>query len=309
MKKYIITSLLFFVPFVAMANDHCTNPNEYTIDRRCYVTDEQKTQKPYNSVAFVGNGCTGTIVKEKDGTPYLFTAKHCVPGRFKTTRPNLKLEMDVWDTVKIKLEHNNAEYEATKFVYGNYEDSPLTYDGDWAVYKLPESNKEDFLKIAVEKTKKKESMATLVGYGALKVMSDKEIHDFKQAYINQLESEGKEVDFTADDNKSIELAPKAFVQFSQKTGFVLIDAEPKLKVSFCKYNNENGGNGCQGWGANSGGPVFDKNGKIMAIVTGGENYIGGDRHAEIAKDAIEDNILLKNSIRINNINLQGKGSK
>ena len=73
MKKYAISSLLFLMPFVAMAaDDHCTKPDEYTIDKRCYVTDEQKSQKPYNSVVQViipdKNGiCTGTIVKEKDG--------------------------------------------------------------------------------------------------------------------------------------------------------------------------------------------------------------------------------------------------
>ena len=41
---------MIFMPSVSMAADHCTNPKEYTIDKRCYVTDEQKKEKPYNAV-------------------------------------------------------------------------------------------------------------------------------------------------------------------------------------------------------------------------------------------------------------------
>ena len=67
MKKYITISLLLFVPFMSMAADHCTNPKEYTVDKRCYVTDEQKKEKPYNAVvALIDNVdpyFTGTIVK------------------------------------------------------------------------------------------------------------------------------------------------------------------------------------------------------------------------------------------------------
>ena len=54
------------MPQFVLSADSCTNPSEYTIDRRCYVTDKQKQQKPYN--ATVGlidvDGyiyCTGTL--------------------------------------------------------------------------------------------------------------------------------------------------------------------------------------------------------------------------------------------------------
>ena len=299
MKKYIITSLLFFVSAVAMADDHCTNPNEYTIDRRCYVTDEQKTQKPYSAVARIdieeiGAYCTGTIVKEKDGTPYLFTAKHCVYRPF--------LDGKSVDTVKIKLEKDNIEYEATKYACGNYFGSWKTYGGDWAVYKLSEDKKEDFLKIAVEKTNKSPNgkySARLVGYGALKIMSDEEIRDFKQSYIEHLKRKKETVDFTADDNRGVSVSN----EFLEQEMPNLIDDHTALKVSFCQYGPNNG-IGCQGWFGNSGGPVFDDGGKIMAIVSrAGYSAIGGKDHADIIINAKFDNVPVKTSVKVNDIKL------
>ena len=57
-----------------MAADHCTNPTEYTIDRRCYVTDKQKQQKPYNAVVEVLN------LKWKKKGLHPFVVKACVKG-------------------------------------------------------------------------------------------------------------------------------------------------------------------------------------------------------------------------------------
>ena len=295
-------SLSIFIPYVAIASDHCTNPDEYTIDKRCYVTDEQKTQNPYNAVTLVdieekNAHCTGTIVKEKDGTPYLFTAKHCVYRPF--------LDGKSVDTVKIKLEKDNTEYKATKYACGKYYGPWQTYGDDWAVYKLPENKKEYFLKIAVEKTDKSSNgkySARLVGYGALKIMSDKEIHDFKQFYIEHLKNEGKTASFTADDNTGIPVDH----EFLEEKMPNLVDNYTVLKVSFCQYGPNNGIN-CQGWKGNSGGPVFDDNGKIMAIVSrGGHSTIGGEDHADIIVNAKFDNVPVKTSVKVKDINLSNK---
>ena len=77
MKKiFLFLSFLLYLPCVAPGADHCTDPDKYTVDKRCYVTDEQKKEKPYNAVVRVGSGCTGIII-EKNGVPFLLTAKHC----------------------------------------------------------------------------------------------------------------------------------------------------------------------------------------------------------------------------------------
>ena len=53
----------------------------------------------------------------------------------------------------------------------------------------------------------------------------------------------------------------------------------KLKVSVCKYLSTGREKGCQGWGGNSGGPIFDSDNKIMGIHTRGNRIIGGKHHA------------------------------
>ena len=55
MKKIIMTSLFAFMSFASMAADHCTDPTNYKVDKRCYVTDEQKKVAPYNAVVALVN--------------------------------------------------------------------------------------------------------------------------------------------------------------------------------------------------------------------------------------------------------------
>ena len=50
MRRIILFLLFLAVPVNLLAEDACTNPDKYTIDKRCYVTDEQKKEKPYNAV-------------------------------------------------------------------------------------------------------------------------------------------------------------------------------------------------------------------------------------------------------------------
>ncbi len=305
MKKYAITSLLFLMPFVAMAeDDHCTKPDEYTIDKRCYVTEEQKTQRPYNSVALVesaeiffdegqGNVCTGTIVKEKDGKPYLYTAKHCleyVSGDVPTGK-----YVTLQDSTQIWANRHVVPFENKEKVYG------LHHEYDWAVLKFKEEHEEKLKSIAVDKSSKKtEPNAQLVGYGCLKIMSDKEISDLKRAYtehlIEYLENEGRTANFTVDDNINVYVTEDFLNQKKD-----LVNDDENLKVSVCKYNQNGGGDGCQGWHGNSGGPIFDSDGKIMAITTKGDRTlrIGEGTFAGIAEDTKKQ----ETSIRINDINL------
>lgn len=81
MVSYIITFVLLVLPSIAMATDGCVHPEQYTIDRRCYVTDVQKERLPYNTVvALVEDGikyCTGTIIKDENGDLYVYTARLC----------------------------------------------------------------------------------------------------------------------------------------------------------------------------------------------------------------------------------------
>lgn len=266
-----------------MAADHCTNPKEYTVDKRCYVTDEQKKEKPYNAVVALvdesGPYCTGTIVKGKDGKPYLYTAKHC-------TNDGKDL---VSSTLRIKLQ-NGIKLDVYKNNVGNYEfESEENKKGDWAVYSIKKTDVP-----TVEKTTKIyiglapydiPYDAKVVGYGALEIMSDKEISEFRNRYIKYLkdkknvEAQGTEESYGFSDGGIY--YNNAYVQdfvYSNTTYWKTSDYR-KLKVSVCKYLSTGREKGCQTWGGNSGGPIFDSDNKIMGIHTRGNSIIGGNHHA------------------------------
>lgn len=282
MKKYIIISLLLFIPSLAMAADHCTNPKEYTVDKRCYVTDEQKKTKPYNAVAALINGdsvyCTGTIVKGKNGKPYLYTAKHCTQDKDKAVKPSLQIKLQ-----------DGRKLEVTKNKVGNY-DKDNNFAGDWAIYSIKQSN----IPMVEETTKIKIGLAPfhipydakVVGYGALGIMSDKEISEFRNKYIKYLkdkknvETEETEASYGFRDGGIY--YRNAYVQdfvHSNKAYLKTSDVR-KLKVSICKYLSTGRAKGCQVWSGNSGGPIFDSDNKIMGIQTRARLIIGGSHHAD-----------------------------
>lgn len=281
MKKSIITSLLILAPAVVMAADHCTNPDEYTIDRRCYVPYEQKTQKPYNAVVALldknsVNDCTGTIVKENNNY-YIYTARHCI-------------KHDNWSPNGI-----NSQYEDTE-IYVRLQNNQILKVkrhrvetiGDWVVYKIADKDINAIADFATTKTDNMNSKnavydARVVGYGALKVMSDKEISDFKKAYEKYLVDEVGEEYMLKERNSKEGI--KVAIGSLKKEWPELINDVDKLKESVCDYYVRYGADGCQGWQGNSGGPVFDSDGKIMAILTHGQDVIGGDDHARIGGGA------------------------
>ena len=191
MKKCILTSLLLFVPFISMATDRCTNPKEYTVDRRCYVTDKQKQQKPYNAVVALidENGeiyCTGTLAaftgwsKSSTIPRNLITARHCVKDSVKELTVRLQdgreFSVSPKEMSDLDLSSRNAWnlFEARK---------------DWAIYSFygPTSV---FSEISPVYIKNQDipvgAEISVVGYGALKIMSDIEIAEFKQKYLEHL---------------------------------------------------------------------------------------------------------------------------
>lgn len=280
MKKYIIISLLLFIPSLAMAADHCTNPKEYTVDKRCYVTDAQKKEKPYNAVvALVYRDsslpyCTGTIVKDKDGKPYLYTAKHCTGDENDLVLSELHIKLQ--DGRKLKVTKKDTG------IYNIKHD--VFFKGDWAIYQLGTSNVP-----SVEITDKKsiglgpftyDHDARVVGYGSLKIMSDREISDFKQKYTKYLKDKNKNLNIiTGLLGDGINTENSYFINFIQKSEELKYFVDNRaLKVSNCKYSSNGKLTNCQAWGGNSGGPIFDSKNAIMGILTRGLYIIGGPHH-------------------------------
>lgn len=279
MKKYIIISLLLFVPFISMAADHCTNPNEFTVDKRCYVTDKQKKEKPYNAVVALvdkyGVYCTGTIVKER-GRLYLYTAKHCTGDENDLVRSKLQIKLQ--DGRELKVTENNT---------GNYNiKHDVFIKGDWAIYQLGISNVP-----SVEITDKKsigfgpftyDYDARVVGYGVLKIMSDREISDFKQEYIKYLKDKNKNLGIISGlRSGGIDTSNSYVINFinSEFNYWISLVSDDALKVSNCKYSSNGKLTNCQSWGGNSGGPILDDKNTIMGILTRGSPVIGGSHHA------------------------------
>ena len=314
MKKYILISWLLFVPFISMAADHCTNPTEYTIDRRCYVTDKQKQQKPYNAVVEVLNlkwkstvVCTGTIAKWNRGVTrkdsldwnnllYLFTAKHCTDHN-GDGMPDKSL--------RIKLQ-NGDKFDVTLVGTGDYDINKDNNEyGDWAVYSLPvdlikdPSGQYHINMISAENMENKISWVyadsdgirdgrniRLIGYGSLKIMSDEEIKKFKQKYVDFLkENHITNVSYEntgLTDDGGVNLSKFAVVgplPFSARYYDDLF-GDKELKISSCYFKDEY--SQCQGWSGNSGGPMIDNLNRLVGILTRGISYIGGRDHAGLS---------------------------
>ena len=298
MIKYLISFLLFvFIPGVLFARDACTDPDAFTVDRRCYVTDEQKTEKPYNAVVEVNQGgglirgiCTGTIVKIKNDY-YIYTAKHCVGDKYN----------DANDGITGILQNGTMIF-ADKYSVGKLNNATgENWEDDWAIYKIWDnfndgtlpyvyiSNKWDWGMLSINRD------ARYVGYGALKIMSDAEIEEFKARYITYLATEKgipyeQQTETTAYGFRADEGIATRNTYANNFIYDFLSDTDPmyyqdvfrdtdKLKVSYCKYAADGSEINCQAWGGNSGGGVFDNKGDIMGIATKGTYILGGENHA------------------------------
>ena len=287
MKKQLIISWLFFmIPAMSWGyNDACSKPAEYTVDKRCYVTDKQKQQKPYSAVVGIkapgrGTVCTGTIIKKADNKLYLYTAKHCVDDKSGVPLNTIAIETQKGKSITV-----------TKNKVGNY-DGPTNshHSGDWAVYDVP-GMYSDIISTGISDKNSPSMNARMIGYGALKIMSDSEIEVFKQKYIKYLKEikgvkligTGIVYDFMLG-GVDVKGGPygSGFVNYLAKNeGSYYRDMFTdftKLKESNCKYSALGQDIGCQGWGGNSGGGIFDDDGNLIAIKTISRYIIGGGKH-------------------------------
>ena len=300
MKKYITTFLLLFIPFVSMAEDHCTNPKEFTVDKRCYVTNAQKQKKPYNAVVALIDGnhvyCTGTI-RDYKGKLYVYTAKHCVNDK----SGNIK------DTIEIQTQ-DGKRFTVNKNKVGDYVPQSLALDrsGDWAIYNIPDEHKN--LSSTTFSNNSKNSGNTydarVVGYGALKIMSNADILYFKSKYVTWLKdkkgikSDGTETAYGWQDGgiNTKNAYANNFVDYLRSTEKSyykgIFQTASILKQSFCSFTGAGVQKGCQLWGGNSGGGVFDNQGNLMGILTGYLTVIGGESHAA-SGNSINVNFLRK----------------
>lgn len=271
-----------------MASDHCTNPIEYTIDKRCYVTDKQKQQKPYNAVVKLvefgfADYCTGTLAKLEDVSNdmsvskyevlYLFTARHCVT-RFTKNRPS--------GYVTIKLQNGKFLAIDSLIDYGK------NFDEDWVVYRLPIVGADADLPYVYMNINGQtgDGLVTSAGYGRLKIMNDKEIEIFRQKYLDFLKKRGitdvnENVGVYADGDIDIYNDKVRSFVYNLSNVFYSLDIfnDNKLKFSRCVLSDEPG---CQSWRGDSGGPLFDEKNRLVGVQSMGYTTIGGPYHAASA---------------------------
>ncbi len=297
-KRVIACLILLMRPTISGArllypgNDHCTNPAEYTVDRRCYVTDAQLATKPYNAVVGITNGgiCTGTIVNENNEL-YIYTAKHCVHTQNYT---------NVVDNIEFWIPSIDRNSNAAKMEFGDWDGMNSDVSGDWAKYKItgaddgiPFTYMSDGQGFIIDD-------ARVIGNGSLRIMSDAEIEDFKSKYKYYLDGG---YDDTIKEIVGQEW-PGASDSFFEQTGGVRVAGtdmygqiflallgltdtdyytylfeDRNLKVSHCKYSRSGSKRGCQTWDGSSGGGIFDASGDLMGISTRGAAIIGGEFHA------------------------------
>ena len=277
MKQLFVIFLLLFLPVVTFADnglhDSCVEngkyKSEYTIDKRCYVTDEQKQISPYNAVVRLTDvTCTGTIVKRDDGY-FLYTAKHCTDSDYDNQTDKI---------VRITLQ--DGRVFSTNFVKkGDAVDAKDKF-GDWAYYKIP-VDKDDTNIPYVKTDSFKDGKVRIVGYGSLEILSDNQIKQAKDEYVKYLIEQG-----FGDDEKNLKQSGEYILTKGggikggwNFRGFMFGEFyDGHLKVSNCELS-KGGLKGCQLWGGNSGGPLFNSQGGITGIVSTGNYNLGGTAHA------------------------------
>lgn len=245
--------------------DGCTEngkyANQFTIDRRCYITDEQRQKPPYNAVVGInnakfsdyetfqsysnGNVCTGVIIKNPlDGQLYIYTAAHCVSSRHTYAYTQ---KGDVIPVTSVVKQGGGATEFETK---------------DHAVLAVPQEYQNVLPYVGTgEYTDNK---VDVVGHGTLSILNDSAIHAAKQQWTQILKNPPKTTKTVLEQIK----------YYQEYTDFCPTDA--KLKVSHnCELLQDNSQNRsnlskhnyCQIYGGNSGGPIFDVSGKVIGIVS------------------------------------------
>lgn len=285
---------LLTTPDVVYA-DRCIENGKYanlfTIDKRCYVTNEQGLSSPYNAVAVIldkeeHTHGTGVIVK-KDGQLYLYTAKHCI-DQDNDNKPDFSFYA--------YQEVGNDIYPEELVGAGERDPENKADSGDWIIYKVRNANNIPFVELTNKhsgiigklESFKEQSFADLmryginfnarvVGYGSLAIMSDNDIAIFKQKYIDALKKNGKQ-DIHFELTQRINMGDQDVVttvyhMLTEREWYGLFNNQD-LKVSYCRFTPDGIMIDCQGWNKNSGSPVFDDQNRLMGIVTTGRDVIG-----------------------------------
>lgn len=250
--------------------DRCENAGAsskwFTIDRRCYVTEEQKTKSPYNAVVGIYGElyaetpiCTGVIVKsDYNGRLYVYTAAHCVKNN------------DVDDTANIIFAKTQDGQTMT------LEPLYISSAGDWAVYKIPE--KQQNIPYVYVAEYSPEEPVDIIGYGSLSILNDAQIVDMRMVYKKYI---GKIEDLF------VKNPPEEVLNKFARETYVINNRDAKLKGSFSCYakltvnHASSDKTSCQIWQGNSGGPVFNADGKLVALVV--KNFTTGYKITEYAE--------------------------
>ena len=301
MYKYLTVFLcrfmlagLMFMPSVSVAEDSCTGSNDHTIDKRCYVTEAQKQTKPYSAVVALydderGIYCTGTMLGI-DGGLFVNTAKHCVVDKDGNLAPTITVMTQTGKKLTVYL-IQTTDHDAA--------DLGLDRSDDWAYYMVFPTEAIGLARTSLTEHGPSNKYvphsgsyysAYVVGYGLLKIMSDTEIDEFKQKYITYLQkqrgvrSNGTEPQYGWYDGGLYVYGTYGhnflwYLYENQRSYYNDIFQNKMLKVSKCRFTWTGDAKGCQIWGGNSGGGVFDYFGNLMGVLTGYDAIVGGKYHS------------------------------
>ena len=280
------------IPNLCLAlSDACTNPSEYTVERRCYVTDATWQRAPYKYILkmrYKSDGlvfCTANMVSGQ-----IVTAKHCVEDKDISD-----IEFIAFNGRKITIKYSGYE---SFFPFGAYNEFPDI------VFLTPSANDEDFIKnnsinvlVDADSITNNSSFVT-AGFGGLKILSDKEIKLFQQAYAKYLEDTGrkqKKYDDileqpVVDDGKTANLTmllsknfykeiDKYLKMYGLDTAEEMFRESQNMKASICvsfdPIDSSMVYGRCKVWHGNSGGGVYrvsnvlNKDNMVSANLCGG----------------------------------------
>lgn len=176
MKRLFLFLLFVFVPNISFAlSDGCVDPKNYNFDRRCYVTDVEKTKFPYNTIVKINDNATGVII----GPNTILTCRSCVnPENNKTE--NISVEFYTSDG---------------KVHFGTVDLMPDSSDfkSEWAIIDTPYTFSGPFMDISNNHIA--QNMGS-IGFSFLKVLNDEEADIAKSEYIKILKKyQGKTTKF------------------------------------------------------------------------------------------------------------------
>ena len=228
----------------------------HTIDKRKYVSRDTEPFSDVVGLKYQGgeNWCSGTLTA--DGI--VVTAKHCIfDGYSNSYKPS--------DSIIINSRNGDTGVRTWRasghdvYPNGNYDD---TYD--WALLAPRADIKSNIL---VSKLTNGTGDVVLVGYGALKILSDQEIRKIRTEYAKWLNrNAGTNVAGNAADLNERSSFGSQFVSDIKADKINGIPSDTfndtnKLKASYCRATIGKANSneiGCQMWGGNSGGSVFLK---------------------------------------------------